>query len=162
MIHFFLTKITVGGVVIPALIVTTINYFIYDLKDESYVLSCPAMYVRWKYFTFLIDNLSVFPMNFSKGWKTPIGYAMGSALNFWAGYCSLSCIVPTISFSIGCGMMINACIKHMIINLNEFRRKLKKKPNRLERIFCDIVLDFSELKELRSCQHHIWTDVFPF
>lgn len=39
MIHFFLTKITVGGV-------TTINYFIYDLKDESYVLLCPAMYVR--------------------------------------------------------------------------------------------------------------------
>lgn len=43
--HFVLTKLTVAGVVLPDLLITLGNYFIYDLGDESYYLSAPMMYV---------------------------------------------------------------------------------------------------------------------
>lgn len=46
MIHLILTKFTVKGVVVPALISTVFNCFINDFNDESYVLPFPIMYVK--------------------------------------------------------------------------------------------------------------------
>lgn len=45
-LHFILTKLTVAGIHLPPIVLTAINYFIYDLKDDSYVLPFPLMYVR--------------------------------------------------------------------------------------------------------------------
>lgn len=42
-IHFLLAKLTIVGVELPALGLAAINYFIYDLGDESYVLPFPMM-----------------------------------------------------------------------------------------------------------------------
>lgn len=46
LIHFMLAKLTFVGCVLPDLILTTINYFIYNLNDESFHLSIPMMYVE--------------------------------------------------------------------------------------------------------------------
>lgn len=45
-VQFIATKLTVAAVALPPLILTVFNYFLYDLKDESYVLPFPVMYVQ--------------------------------------------------------------------------------------------------------------------
>lgn len=46
-IYCILPEISFAGVVIPPLLITSVNYFIYDLKDESYLLPFPVMYVYY-------------------------------------------------------------------------------------------------------------------
>lgn len=43
LIHFVLTKLTVVGLELPALAITMINYFVYDLSEESFFLPEPLM-----------------------------------------------------------------------------------------------------------------------
>lgn len=42
-VHFCLTRLTVVGVVQPALFVTMVNFFIYDLGRDSFYLPFPVM-----------------------------------------------------------------------------------------------------------------------
>lgn len=44
-LHFFLTKLTLIGLMSPSLLTTIGNYFIYDLGTESYYFSCPLWFV---------------------------------------------------------------------------------------------------------------------
>lgn len=43
MIHLILVKVASPGLILPALTLTVINYFIYDLGEESFCLPCPLM-----------------------------------------------------------------------------------------------------------------------
>lgn len=43
MVHFGLTRVSFCGVTLPAIAVTATNYFVYDLKEDSYFLSVPMM-----------------------------------------------------------------------------------------------------------------------
>lgn len=43
LIHFALLKFTIAGIEMPTLLVTIINYFVYDLKDDSYLLPFAIM-----------------------------------------------------------------------------------------------------------------------
>lgn len=43
LLEITIVKLTSAGVLIPPLLITAVNYFIYDLKDESYYLVCPVM-----------------------------------------------------------------------------------------------------------------------
>lgn len=43
LLHFAILKVTIAGVEIPALLATIINYFVYDLEDDSYLLPFPIM-----------------------------------------------------------------------------------------------------------------------
>lgn len=45
-INFILLKLCAPGVVLPALLVTSINFLIYDLGDKSYFLPLPIMYAN--------------------------------------------------------------------------------------------------------------------
>lgn len=44
-LKFLIFKLTIPGFVLPALIVTITNYFMYDLGDKSFYLPFYAMYV---------------------------------------------------------------------------------------------------------------------
>lgn len=44
-IYCISAEISCAGVVLPPLLITSVNYFIYDLKEESYLLPFPVMYV---------------------------------------------------------------------------------------------------------------------
>ena len=46
LVHFALVELTFPGVLIPALLITVINFFIYDLGDKSFFLPFFVMYVR--------------------------------------------------------------------------------------------------------------------
>lgn len=54
-LHFLITRFTVVGLMLPSLLYTIGNYFIYNLGPESYYLPCPLLYV-WK-FTWLQVNI---------------------------------------------------------------------------------------------------------
>lgn len=56
-IHFVTTKLTIAGLLLPPLVLTAINYFIYDFGDESYVLPYPVMCVHQ---CFLAENFFYF------------------------------------------------------------------------------------------------------
>lgn len=43
-----LTEITYVGTNIPASLITIFSYFVLDLKEESYFLPYPTMYVIWE------------------------------------------------------------------------------------------------------------------
>lgn len=45
LVHFVIVKLTFIGIMLPQVLITTINYFLYDLKDQSYFLSVPVMWV---------------------------------------------------------------------------------------------------------------------
>lgn len=45
-LHFFVTQLTLIGLMSPSLLITIGNYFICDLDNESFYLSCPLTYVR--------------------------------------------------------------------------------------------------------------------
>lgn len=36
-------KVTLASIILPQFLITVVNYFIYDLKDESYFFSIPMM-----------------------------------------------------------------------------------------------------------------------
>lgn len=42
-VYLFVAKLTVPGLIIPALLLTLANYFIYDLGDDSYYLPILVM-----------------------------------------------------------------------------------------------------------------------
>lgn len=43
--HIVLVEMTSIGILIPAVIITLINFYVYDLGDRSYFLAYPMMYV---------------------------------------------------------------------------------------------------------------------
>ena len=46
--QFAIVKLTYASLLLPPMLITTVNYFIYDLKDESYFLGIPVMYELFK------------------------------------------------------------------------------------------------------------------
>lgn len=46
--HIVFVELSLIGFVACSLAITAVNYFIYDLKDESYYLPSKVMYVRCK------------------------------------------------------------------------------------------------------------------
>lgn len=45
LLHFVMVKSAYIGIILPQLFITAMNYIIYDLKDESYYLTYPMMFV---------------------------------------------------------------------------------------------------------------------
>lgn len=41
--HIFVVNVVIPAAVLPAFVATCINYFVYDLGEESYLLPSPAM-----------------------------------------------------------------------------------------------------------------------
>lgn len=45
-VYTVFVEASLAGLIIPPLLITLVNYFIYDLSEESYFLPTPVMYVR--------------------------------------------------------------------------------------------------------------------
>lgn len=46
LMHLFMVKFSIAGIVLPAVFVTFLNYYVYHLDDESFYLPTRVMYVR--------------------------------------------------------------------------------------------------------------------
>lgn len=45
-VYSIFVEASVVGLLLPPLLITLVNYFIYDLKSESFALPTPVMYVN--------------------------------------------------------------------------------------------------------------------
>lgn len=41
LIYITLTECTIPGLMVPCFLITAVNYFVYDLGDESFYVPCP-------------------------------------------------------------------------------------------------------------------------
>lgn len=154
-LYFFVAKASVAGVVLPPLIVTITNHLIFNLEDDSYVLPIPMMYVHVhkheKFKTKTIFHFFFLQKRLPFNWKTPIGYALSIVFVMLITKCVFICVMPTLCFTLGCGMLTKAFIEHLITDFNMFNKKIRKHPDHLKQLkqdFCSIARTFSELKEL--------------
>lgn len=44
-LRFIIMKFTYVGIIVPQLLITGVDYFVYDLREESFYLTCPVMCV---------------------------------------------------------------------------------------------------------------------
>lgn len=144
-------KITLPGVLMPALFSTIVNYFISDLGDESYLLASPiswaiGYFFFWKYFILILSFCRT-PFN----WRSPIGYTIAFLIETIAT--SLTCLVsaPYHYLITGSCYGLAYLVKNITnevhelkmddISLNDNRKKFKV-------TFCRIVERISAVKQL--------------
>lgn len=156
LIYFLVVKLTTLGVLLPALFITLINYFIYDLKDDSYYLSFPIAYVG--------SSIHIFvglPFEFSTSfyprfvrvpfdWKTPFGYLIVSIGVAVSMFVILSVFVPLLCFTIGSTLTAIFLTDDIVNNLIIFNNFTKKSTEHLEETkqhLCNIIQDFSQTKQ---------------
>lgn len=52
LVYTIFVEASLAGLITPPMLITLVNYFIYDLNDESYHLPTPVMYVSFHLFPF--------------------------------------------------------------------------------------------------------------
>lgn len=57
--YFVLVDVSLVGFLLPALLITLINYYVYDLNEESYILPAPTMYTRLTTWNHLLNEMIV-------------------------------------------------------------------------------------------------------
>lgn len=113
---------------------TIIDYFIYDLGDNSYHLFYLAM---WPY-----------------NWKTPIGYLVTLAIEFSADACSQIWFTPTMAFYIGLCWFSITFARDIAIDLNflYIGGTSKQRQSKLIKRFCGIVQLYGDARQLRDSE----------
>lgn len=97
-------------------------------------------------------------------WKTLIGYTVYFSVETLSMFAIVFSILPTICFAIGSYLLLNAVIK---VNTNDFHilcGKISTGSNdEMKKIFCNMVEDMSEIKELSfTFNIYVWTKQFWF
>lgn len=115
-----------------SLLQTAINYFTYDLGDDSYYTP---------YFT-------AWPFN----WRTPIGYLVVLAIELLCDLCARAWFVPTVCFFIGLCWLSVAFAKDITIDLNflNIGGKSNRSQVKLIKRFCGIVQLYADARQLRQ------------
>lgn len=127
--YFTVTRYNTPIFYLSSLMSTVINYFVFDLGDESYSLP----------FALLL------PFN----WKTPIGFSVFLAFEaFILSTIGLSC-VPLISFTAGSCWLVNAFIKDITNDLINFKAKKKRDAQlKAKAHLYKVIKDFADVKQL--------------
>lgn len=166
-IHFAMLKLTLTAGTIPPLLISMINYFIYDLNDEAFLnISLTyaqniVLYFEAKLicFGYIPQRKTLIDFRFKKHFrlpfnqKTPIGYLSLSLFNIIGMFCLIFTSVPILCLLIGsCWLFI--CFANDITNDLQWlsiggttklkRRRMKEVMDRL----CKIVQIHSDLKQL--------------
>lgn len=155
---FYITfmRLTFVSISSSSLIITAINYFIYDLKDESYYLSFPVMYVvapkfsqmkiHKKFTSSLNSPLCRLPFN----WKTPLGYSLALLGFFTAMYATLLSNCPIVPSVISSCWLIITFITDIKNELSQLNATVTRKVNqrKFKKRLCVIIQQFSVIKQL--------------
>lgn len=140
----------------PSVTITLINYYFFDLGDDSFHLPYPLMY-EWNTFWFLshhfrmISSFRTFnPSRLPFNWRTPFGYSIAILLE-WAAVLSITySILPIMCFAIGSFYLATSFIQS--ITASDFRILEEKISNGmhlgLSGQFCSFMQEFSTIKQL--------------
>lgn len=156
LIHFLFTRIAVAVIQLPVLIITLINYYINDLKEESYLLAFPIMLFRMIFVrvlrVWLIQKLIFSRLPFD--WKRMTGYPVALTFTTLSLFMMFYTMVPTVSLAIGSAWLAETFVGSIINDVKQLSemtkksRKNLKKQKQMKHVFCVLVQDFSEVKQL--------------
>lgn len=62
LVYTIFVEASMAGLLIPPLLITLVNYFVYDLNEESYFLPTPVMYVvepRWSHLHIKLHSMNL-------------------------------------------------------------------------------------------------------
>ena len=97
-----------------------------------------------------LSQISVF--NFLRlpfNWKTPSGFAIAFTFYTAVSYTLLFSFVPIAILFIGTFILFISFIKNILNDLQQFKELRKKsQKNKRMRLFCNIIQDFSSIKQL--------------
>lgn len=110
-VYSIFVEASLVGLVMPPLLITLVNYFIYDLSEESYFLPTPVMYVNDHFKHYFVgkklDEI-LFCKRMPFDWHTPFGYFMTYLTEFGASVATFLCVASIICFLIGsCWLFIH-------------------------------------------------------
>lgn len=87
-------------------------------------------------------------------WKTPFGYLAVWIFMYASLLSATFCITPILCLSFGSAWLVQSFANAITSDLNEFNDLIEKSNkhhcNSLNKHFCTIIQDFSELKKLRA------------
>lgn len=119
---------SLGVTTICYIIMTYVNYYILDLKDESFVLTSPVMYVSsmmsvalsnsWIQRKHSIFSLSILRVRLPFNWKTPLGYLVVQLSEAMSFLSIVSCLISTLCFYAGSCWLIIAFGKDIANDLD--------------------------------------------
>lgn len=158
LLHFALTRVTFIGLYTSALAITAINYFIFDLEEESYYLPFPLMYALiWiqSYVNLLkkiFDKFVILCCRLPFTWKAPLGYSIAILGSSAATFASVFCCSPTVCFAIASCWLIFTFIEDIESDLSGLNTSKIRKINSqtLKKRFCKIVRQFCKIEELSA------------
>lgn len=124
-LYFLCVNLTANGVTLLQISITIINYFAFDLKEQSYYLNFPVMLVlinSWTNCSVEIVTVSIryFCWRLPFNWRTPIGYAIAVFLQYAATITMLFCTSAVISFWLGSCWLFMEMVKDITNDLAHF------------------------------------------
>lgn len=166
-----MAKLSAVGTIAPALLLTVVNYFVYDLGDDSYFLPFPVMYVhhfkfdksrnfnRTEFIYTIINGLfSRLPFN----WQTPFGYLIALVAQGIAAICTLFSGTLTMSLLVGsCWLFIIIVddIANDLPKLDSGDYSSQRRRAKVIKYFCNILECYADLKQLSELAHQCFAEL---
>lgn len=153
--YIILVKVCLVGIFLPLLLLTIVNYFVFQLGEESFYLPFPMLWVC-SIVIFLMFNFNAnllfcagrLPFN----WKTPIGYFVALATEYAYCYCTLMGFSPIFGFFLGSAWLASTFAKDItndVIELSSISKTSRKKNGKeLKKRFWYIIRFYSDAKQL--------------
>lgn len=147
-------NLTVGSI-LPIVLVTLVNYFIYNLHEESFILPAFVMYGTKLILMMIYDKdinktrksyFYLFRLPFD--WRKPLGYAIALSAQCTAIYFTLYCSIPVVTLFIG-SCRLSICIVEDITNdltLLIIDHKTKRKTTEIESQLRNLVQFYMDAK----------------
>lgn len=150
----FCIMLSAPGALLPPFILSAVNYFVYDLDDESFYLTYSSWYVRLRpLFSFksFYDGFFFYLPRFPFNWKTPFGYLFAFSSQCLEAITTISSLLPMMCFLAGSCWLLVYFIEDITNDLSRFNLKSEKKANARKKNeqFCNIMKLHGNLKRLR-------------
>lgn len=163
LIHFALVKLTIPGVIIPSIFITTINYFVYHLGNGSYFLPFRMMYVLKivlpncliRQVAHIFFCLSKSSLRLPYNWETPLNYLMTLLMLCVVVHFMAYSAIPLICFLIESCFLMKTFVEDIskdIPLLNEdvahSSNKKSTKKTQIAKHFSNMLQNHSIVKQL--------------
>lgn len=150
-------KLSFVGISSSALLITGINYFVYDLNEKAFYLPFPVMYVKYQGFknidflqNWIFSHICIAFSRLPFNWRTPIGFAVALLGSYIAIYAVLLSIGPILSFFIGACWFIVVFAKDVTNDLSQFNAAELRLLSHaeLKKRFTLVIQQLSDVKQL--------------
>lgn len=129
-----------------------LNYYIFDLGEDSFELPVQAVYVNQTYFLFKrswkIENFFISRLPFN--WKTPLGYSIAFTIEGIVICGQVFSFVPLLSFFIGTCWLMLAFARDLTNQLThlKYHGQTSRSHGQLKIKFNEILQMYSEARQL--------------